>query len=362
MSPGAAVRHSGDALDGAEVTIRWPGRPLACLAFLRARAYAAPMSSRDRSLADLGESALIARIARRAGKTTGRDWALGIGDDAAVFSTRAGEELVFSVDAQVENVHFRFGRESPHTIGRRALAVNLSDLAAMGATPVGALMSLSAPPDASVATFDGVIAGFLDEARRFACPLVGGNLSSAGEWSLDITVIGRCRRGGALRRQGLRPGDGLFVTGVLGASSLARLTADRTGRPLTRVPTPRIEAGRALARLSGTRACIDLSDGLATDLGHLLSGDGCGAAIDPNSLPRPRAFDRNCRALGLDPLEVLSCGGEDYELLFAFRSQRKPPAVEMLSARLGIPVRRIGTVEREKGVRGLPRALAGHHF
>jgi len=320
------------------------------------------MSGRVRSLADLGESALIARIARRAGRQVGRDWALGIGDDAAILSTRAGQELVFSADAQVENVHFRFGRETPRTIGRRALAVNLSDLAAMGASPVGALMSLSAPPTASVATFDAIIAGFVDEAARFDCPLVGGNLSSAGEWSLDITVIGRCRRGRALRRKGLRPGDSLYVTGVLGQATLVRLKADRTGRRLTRVPTPRIEAGQALSRLAGTRACIDLSDGLATDLGHLLSSDGFGAEIDATVLPRPRGFLRDCALLGLDPIAVQSGGGEDYELLFAFRSERNRSAAEMLTRRLGVSVHRVGRVTSEPGIRGLPPVREGHHF
>ena len=320
------------------------------------------MARRDRTLEDLGESALIERIAQRAGRDLGRDWTLGIGDDAAILSTRRDEELVFSTDAQVEGVHFRFGRETPRTIGRRALAVNLSDLAAMGANPVGALLSLSAPRKASFGDFDAVIAGFIDETRRFDCPLVGGNLSSAGEWSLDVTVIGRCRKGRALRRRGLGPGDGLYVTGVLGAATLTRLRADHAGSRLTRVPTPRIEAGRALARLPGTRACIDLSDGLATDLDHLLAADGLGAEVDSSCLPRPRGFDRNCRALGLEPLRVLIGGGEDYELLFAFRSPRNQDAAPALSRRLGVAVRRIGTIAFEKGIRGLPPVDSGHHF
>jgi len=320
------------------------------------------MTRRERKLTDLGESALIDRIARRAGRGQGRDWVLGIGDDAAILSTRGDEELVFSTDAQVEGVHFRFGRETPRTIGRRALAVSLSDLAAMGATPVGTLLNLSAPPGAPVSVFDAVIAGFVDEARRFDCPLVGGNLSRASEWSLDVTVIGRCRKGKALRRRGLASGDGLYVTGTLGAAALARLKADQSGTKLVRVPTPRIQAGKALARLSGTRACIDISDGLATDLAHLLVADRMGAEIDSTTLPRPRGFDRGCRALGLDPLEVLCGGGEDYELLFAFRSERNRVSVATLSRRLGVSVHRIGRITSEKGIRGLPPVDTDHHF
>ncbi len=322
--------------------------------------------SRSRTLADVGESELIARIARRAGRTPGRDWALRIGDDAAILRPRAGDELVLSTDAFVEGTHFRFGREPARTIGRRAMAVNLSDLAAMGAAPVGALLALAAPKRASLADFDGVVGGVLDQAERFGCPVVGGNLAHARGWSLDVTVIGRCRKGRALRRRGIRPGDALFATGTLGAATLARLRADADGAALTRVPTPRIEAGRALARTGGVRACIDLSDGLATDLAHLLEGTGFGAEIEPSSLPRPRGFARACASLGVDPTRVIAGGGEDYELLFALRSGRRDSADTggdvRLSKRLGVSVTRIGRITSENGIRGLPAPCRGHHF
>jgi thiamine-monophosphate kinase len=320
------------------------------------------MSKRISTLADLGESGLIERIVRRMGTAVSRDWALGIGDDAAILRTRRDEELVFSTDAQVEGVHFRFGRETPRTVGRCALAVSLSDLAAMGAEPVGVLLNLAAPASTPIRIFDQIIAGFVDEAKRFDCPLVGGNLSRADAVSLDMTVIGRCRRGRALRRRGMKKGDGLYVTGVLGVGSLARLRADRTGTRMTHVPTPRIEAGRALARDPRTRACIDLSDGLATDLRHLLESDGLGAEVDPERLPRARGFDRACRQLGLDPLRILTEGGEDYELLFAFRSQRNRDAAGELSKRLGLGVHRIGRVDDPGDVRGFPAAASEHHF
>ncbi|MCB9725809.1 MAG: thiamine-phosphate kinase [Spirochaetaceae bacterium] len=313
----------------------------------------------------MGEGALIDRIVRRAGLEPGGRWVLGIGDDAAVLATRTGEELVFTTDAQVEGVHFRFDREPARVVGRRALAVNLSDLAAMGASPVGALLSLSAPGSLALSRFDGLIEGFVDEAGRYGCPLVGGNLSSAERCSLHVTVIGRCRRGRALRRSGLRAGDRLFVTGRLGAAALARHTADRHGAALRRVPTPRLVAGQALAGLSGTRACIDLSDGLATDLAHLLEGTGFGADVDPAKLPTPRGFAGRCRALGLDPLAVAALGGEDYELLFALRdgpARAEGHDPRSLSRRLGVAVTEIGRVGGAPGVRGLPPVARGHHF
>ncbi len=320
------------------------------------------MSRRSRSLADLGESALIRRIARRAGPPQGRSWALGIGDDAAILRSHPDEELVLSTDTQVEGVHFRFGRETPRTIGRRALAVNLSDLAAMGAEPVGALLSLCAPPEMALSVFDGMIAGFVDESRRFSCPLVGGNLSRAEVSSLTVTVVGRCRRGRALRRRGLRPGDRLYVTGTLGGATLARLRADRRGTLLRRVPVPRLAAGRALARIRGLRACIDISDGLASDLAHLLEGSSWGAEIDFDRLPVPTGFRRGCRELGLDPREILVNGGEDYELLFALAPRDALNDLVALKRRLEVPVSEIGRVVRRSGIRGLPPVRAGHHF
>jgi thiamine-monophosphate kinase len=320
------------------------------------------MGSAATRFCDLGESALIARIARRAGSVSSRDWGLRIGDDAALLRPKAGDEIALSTDAQIEGTHFRFGRESARTIGRRALAVNLSDLAAMGARPVGALLSLAAPASAKVADLDAVIDGFVAEGARHGCPLVGGNLARADQWVLDVTVVGRCRRGRALRRRGARPGDGLYVTGTLGGAALARLSADARGGRLTRVPTPRLEAGQALARLPGVRACLDVSDGLATDLAHLLEAEGVGAELEPDRLPAPAGLRRGCRALGLDPLAVQTQEGEDYELLFAYRSARSTDASPMLSRRLGLRVTRIGRVISTPGLQGLPGVAIGHHF
>lgn len=332
------------------------------------------MSRRLRTLADLGESALIERITRRAGSAPARDWPLGIGDDAAILRPAPGSDLVLAMDAQVEHVHFRWGRETPRTVGRRALVVNLSDLAAMGAAPVGCLLSLAAPSMLPVAVFDGLIDGLVEEAERHGCPLVGGNLSSARSSSLHVTVVGRVPIGRALRRglarrsgkrparASLGPGDTLHVTGVLGAAALGRVRADQLGTRWTRVAEPRLGAGQRLARSRATTACIDLSDGLATDLAHLLEGSGLGAEIDVDRVPVQPGFVRRCAALGVDPLELIARGGEDYELLFARRPGRRPETDRALSARLGVAVRCIGRVVERPGVRGLPGGRAEHHF
>lgn len=324
---------------------------------------------RSRTLTELGEADLIERIARRAGRPKGSDWPRSIGDDAAILRPRVGWDLVLSVDAVVEDVHFRFGRETPRAVGRRALIVNLSDLAAMGALPVGCLLGLTAPRTLPVPVFDGLIEGIVEEAARAGCPLVGGNLSSSSSTSLSLTVVGRVERGRALPRGRVRAGDRLFVTGVLGVAALARLRADREGTRLRHVPTARLEAGRALVRLRQTSGCIDLSDGLATDLGHLLEGSGLGAEIDPAALPRPKGFERACRRLGAEPMEILCAGGEDYELLFAVGNRRVPgrrapaaPTASALSIRLGVAVHEIGRVIPRPGVHGLPAAVVSHHF
>jgi thiamine-monophosphate kinase len=321
------------------------------------------MPPRTRTLADLGEEALIERIARRAGRVSARDWRLGIGDDAAVLKPRVGSDLVFSVDAQVEGVHFRFGRETPRTVGRRALIVNLSDLAAMGASPVGCLLSLAAPSDLPLRIFDAMLAGLIAESERYRCPLVGGNLTRAEHCSLHVTVVGRVPAGRALRRGQLRAGDELYVTGVLGAAALARHRADRDGTRLTRVAVPRLDTGIRLARSRRTTGCIDLSDGLATDLAHLLDGSGLGAQIELEALPVPRGFARECQDLGLDPDRLSVAGGEDYELLFARRASRNGKGSTALSSQMGVRVHRIGHVTARSGIHGLPPGrVAGHHF
>jgi thiamine-monophosphate kinase len=312
---------------------------------------------RERSakvLRDLGEFELIARIARAARRSPRAGVELGIGDDAALLRARRGEMLVVSTDARVEGVHFRWSTESARTIGATALAAALSDLAAMGARPRGFTCAIAAPADLPLAVFDGLVAGLIDGARRHACPLVGGNLTRARETSLVCTVLGGVARGRALRRRA-RVGDRILVTGELGAAALARARAERSGIPLRRVPAPRLAQGRALARIAAVTGCIDVSDGLAADLVHLL-GAGRRCPIDPARLPVPRGFAAACRRLGLDPTAVAVAGGDDYELLFALRPEG--PSAAALSRRLGVRVSELGRVAG-----GAPRTRGGFdHF
>jgi thiamine-monophosphate kinase len=313
-------------------------------------------------LRDVGEFALIDRIAaiaRRAGSQRGV--VRGIGDDAALLRLRAGEDLAVSTDAVVEDVHFRFDRESPRSIGRRALAAALSDLAAMGARPLGVVAALAAPPSLSVARADGITRGLADGARRWNAPLVGGNVARAKQTVLTLTVLGAVRRGRALLRSAARPGDRIFVTGTLGGTALAVARAVRGAR-MRAAPEPRLAAGLALARLRQAGACIDVSDGLVADLGHVLRASGVGATIDPARVPRPIGFAAACARLGVDPERLALAGGEDYELLFTLRPGA--PGAAALGRKLGVRVAEIGVVTRGRGLRGpTSQSLRGfRHF
>lgn len=261
------------------------------------------------------------------------DVALGIGDDAAVVRPRAGHDLVLCTDTLVAGVHFP--NDTPaDAVGHKALAVNLSDLAAMGAEPTWALLSLTLPePDADWVT--GFARGFGALAKRFGVHLVGGD-TTRGPLCITVQVAGEVPLDGALRRGTARAGDALFVSGPLGDAALA-LTKLQRGDPVPAAlrdrldrPEPRVEFGIALRGVAS--AAIDVSDGLLTDLARLLHGTGLGATVDVESLPRSAAFVAEGGVAGMQLY-----GGDDYELLFA------------APAESGVGVR-IGTVEATPGV------------
>lgn len=272
---------------------------------------------------ELGEFGLIERIGRLAGlerSASGAGVVLGIGDDAALLRPRAGHDVVVSADAFVEGVHFRFDHETPRLAGSRAAVAALSDLAAMGALPLGLTLSLSVPPRAETRVVLGLVRGLVEQAGQHGAPLIGGNVARSRSLELHLTALGEVARGKALRRHRARLGDRLFVSGPLGRSALERAR----GR-IRHLPEPRLALGQALARSRRVSACIDLSDGLIADLGHLCAASGVGARLDASAVPRPRGFAAACRRSGADPQRLVLSGGEDYELLFALRGAQDVP-------------------------------------
>jgi thiamine-monophosphate kinase len=306
------------------------------------------------------EADLIDRFLRHLGAVR-TDVRLGIGDDAALLRPAPGSDLVQTTDALVEHVHFLPGSPA-RSLGHRALAVNLSDLAAMGASPAWALLSLTLPAvdERWLADF---AAGFGTLAREHGVALVGGNLSR-GPLTATVLLSGQVAEGTALRRDGGRAGDDVWVSGTLGDSSLGRPRA-APGAPGAAVPprtqgmaeadaawlrarhefpTPRIALGAALRGVAS--ACIDLSDGLLADLPRLAEASGCGAELDVDRLP---LSDAAHRLGGAEAWREALAGGEDYELCFT-----APPAraaeIEAVAARVAVPVQRCGRLRAGAGL------------
>jgi thiamine-monophosphate kinase len=321
----------------------------------------------------VNEFALIERFFRRAP----RDAAvrLGIGDDAAIVAPTPGCEIALSVDMLVEGRHFLAGTD-PERLGHKALAVNLSDMAAMGATPRFALLA-GALPDSDDAWLDAFMRGFRALAERHGTELVGGD-TTRGPRNLCVTIVGEVPAGAAITRAGARTGDDIYVSGALGDAALAlaalegrtklgRDALDEARERLER-PLPRVELG---IRLRGVAtAAIDVSDGLVGDLGHIVERSGAGAAIDIAALPMSRALaaklDGAERALAL---QCALAGGDDYELCFCAPPDARA-AIARLAAALVLPLTRIGAITTKRALvvrdengaplRALPRAY--DHF
>ena len=262
---------------------------------------------------------------------------LGVGDDAALLRIEPGTELAVSTDLLLEGTHFRAGAD-PCMLGHKALAVNLSDMAAMGATPRWAMLAL-AMPSADEVWLEAFAGGLFALAGRYAVELIGGD-TTRGPLSICISIFGELPAGQALLRSGARPGDDIWVSGELGGAALA-LARPGIAEVQERLnePEPRVALGERLRRLAS--AAIDVSDGFAQDLGHVLERSGCAAAVDYDLLPKSAAFSR-VDDIALERRCVLA-GGDDYELVFtAPRSARH--AIAGLAGEIDLALTRVGSV------------------
>jgi thiamine-monophosphate kinase len=309
-----------------------------------------------------GESEIISRIKKRA--RAHDQVRVGIGDDAAVINTGGEMDLIACSDLMVEGVHFRCEWGEPRLIGHKALAVTLSDVAAMGGAAKFAMISIALPHRLSSEFIAEIFQGIFDLADSCNVSIIGGDTSSSRDsLFIDTSVIGECASGRAITRRGARVGDAVYVTGTLGASALGlqmlvqgNRLADCEDNPAARralmkhlAPEPRLKTGRAIAEMNLASAMIDISDGLSTDLWHILDESDVGAVIRADAIP----IDESVRALSvkskIDPLRLALNGGEEYELVFTARPESRSQ-VAKLSSETGIPITAIGEIVAEEGL------------
>lgn len=309
---------------------------------------------------EIGENRVVARFRRMAG--VGEGVVVGPGDDTAVVRIPGDRLALFACDMMVEGIHFRQEWTTPEQIGWKAMAQNLSDIAAMGGEPGFAVASVAASGGTEESVVEGIARGLNEAARRYGSTVVGGDLvGSPGPLVVDVAVLGWVEAALVLRREGARPGDVVLVTGTLGASA-AGLAACQRGlregedeavaraRRAHHEPVPRVPEGRAIAATRRATAMMDVSDGLSEDLPRLCAESGVGARVFADRIP----IDAACRAvaarLGLDALGLATSGGEDYELLLTCPESAVGEVAAAVSAHGGTALTAIGEIVARPGV------------
>lgn len=309
------------------------------------------------SLSSLGEFGLIDQIRARFPQPAAPE--LGIGDDAALLSPTPGCQLLVSTDLLAEGVHFDPGFGPARLLGRKSLAVNLSDIASMGAVPRWFFLSLAIPAGFPLETIEGFLDGLAEQAVEHNCILAGGDTcGSEGGLVVSVTIMGEQRPELILKRSGAQLGDEVWVSGTVGDSSLG-LKLLMEGRRLRQAddyllqrhldPTPRCDLGVKLAEAGLVHAMIDISDGLLADLGHIGEQSGCGAGIQLGQLPLSPAFQAYAANQPVFPWHLAISGGEDYELCFTAPVCNRA-AIQKISKTAGISVTVIGKVTSSRQV------------
>jgi thiamine-monophosphate kinase len=325
----------------------------------RPPARVAPPGAGDQpalTVRQLGELGLISRFRDACARPGAPGVQVGIGDDTAVLRLTPGASLLATTDLVIENVHFRRASSSPRDIGWKAMAVNLSDIAAMGGTPRWALVSLALTDASSVDDVDALYAGMQEAAAPHGVLIAGGDTSASPTgWVINVTVLGE-HTGAPRLRSMARPGDAVAVTGSVGRSAAGLAVLER-GQPgavdaaaldeLTsahRRPTARVAEGAWLGAQPSVHALMDCSDGVATDLGHVCRASGVAARIRVDRLPVSAAVRAAARALGVDPIAWAASGGEDYELLLTCEADAVRRLADGLRAATGTPLTAIGEI------------------
>ncbi|HXE95981.1 MAG TPA: thiamine-phosphate kinase [Dongiaceae bacterium] len=306
------------------------------------------------ALSNLGEFGLISRIA--AGAFADESVITGIGDDTAVTALSPGMRLLSSADMLLENVHFRRAWQDPYTLGRKSLAVSISDIAAMGGIPRWALLSHAIPRDLPIEFVDDFMRGFLAMASENRVALIGGDTcSSRSGLAISVTIMGEQYPDLIVRRSGALPDDDIWVTGTLGDAALALKLLENgeavSDELLFRLldPNPRVSAALALAEAGLATAMIDVSDGILADYGHIAEQSGVGGRIILDELPLSAGFRRLTADLPEIPYQLALSGGEDYELCFTAHGSSREKIADCMK-KSGIAVTRIGIVTSSPGV------------
>ena len=306
-------------------------------------------------VSDIGEFNLIDRLKKILPAADLPEILVGIGDDTAVIQVNQQEVWLITCDIQIEGRHFRLENTSYYDLGKRSMAVNLSDIAAMGGQPAFALVSLGLSPDITVNNYDSLFEGMRDQLAEFNAHIIGGNLAKSDtNLIIDITLIGKTASDQFIRRRGASAGDLIYVTGTLGDSGAGLALLEKFGteyprkyEPLVQAhvsPKPRVDIGIKLAENHLATAMIDVSDGVAGDLYHICETSKVGAVIDLEKMPFSRDIPEILQLCKLNLEDLLLHSGEDYELLFTVSPDTNPALLEQLSRDFSIPVSHIGTI------------------
>ncbi|MBM3222532.1 MAG: thiamine-phosphate kinase [Candidatus Tectomicrobia bacterium] len=310
-------------------------------------------------IGELGEFALIDRLQQRLQGAVPSQVRRGIGDDCAVLRPGPGMDLLVTTDTQEEGVHFRRDWSTPEDIGWRCLAVNVSDIAAMGGTPLGAVVALSVPATLEVAFLEALYDGLQALASAYDCPVIGGNISKAvAHLTITITVLGEVPAGHGVYRSGAQVGDDIWVTGELG-SAKAGLEALLHANPALasaeatqcyRRPRPRLREAQYLRQQGQLHSLIDISDGLSSDLAHICTESRVAAQLEAALIPISTTARQVAHALGQDPLLFALHGGEDFELCLTAPAGMLAAIQPAFSAHWHCPLVRVGTIQAGHGV------------
>jgi thiamine-monophosphate kinase len=317
------------------------------------------------TLSELGEFGLIDRLNRviqREGVKAPR-LSLGIGDDAAGFRCRDGFELLVTCDCLVEGRHYLPGHITPHDLGRRAVAINISDIGAMGGRPLYALISLGLKGEMKIADVEAIYQGFLSELNPFEAAIIGGNLTKITQDTfIDVTLIGEVEQGKMIRRSTAQKGDVILITGYPGraAAGLELLLRSGTGEdlrdhPLVRVfntPSHRAREGRAIALSGCATAMIDTSDGFLGDLGHICEESGVGAVLVKEQIPVSEELLEASKQLGKDPYDMVFGESDDYELIITCAPENVDRIRASIDRLTQVPLNDVGRIaEASEGIR-----------